>query len=171
MSSLGVLDDTAETTVAHLDCHRRGHLRSVGHARLEPPGVRRPGGLPVTITVTSSMNPSSFDQGVMYTATLTTSDLMSIDPADTVAFQDGGNDINGCNSQLLSSNGMAGMFTATCSEPSNNMSVGAHDITALFGGDSTYAQGSGSMTQNVNPAADDHDDHLPVARVIGVLRK
>ena len=116
------------------------------------PASAIPGGLPVTIMVTSSMNPSTFDQGVMYTATLTTSDANSIDPADTVDFQDNGNDINACNGQLLTGTGTAGMFQATCSESSSNMSVGAHNIMVLFGGDSTYASGSGSLTQNVNQA-------------------
>jgi hypothetical protein len=32
------------------------------------------------------------------------------------------------------------------------MSVGSHTITALFPGDSTYDQGSGSLNQTVNQA-------------------
>ncbi len=116
-----------------------------------PPASAIPGGLPVDITVSSSMNPSSFFQGVTYTATLTTSDLGNTDPGDTVGFQDNGGGIVGCNNQPLS--GTAGVFTATCGEPGSFMSVGAHTITVLFGGDSTYAPGSGTLTQNVNHAA------------------
>ena len=42
-----------------------------------------------------------FGQDVTYTATLTTSDLGSLDPSDTIEFQDNGNDIVNCNSQAL----------------------------------------------------------------------
>src|ERR1700683_3329900 len=75
---------------------------------LSHPASAGPIGVPVAINVISSMNPSTFDEPVTYTATLTASDNGTIDPADTVDFQDGGNDINGCNSQLLSPNGTAG---------------------------------------------------------------
>ena len=55
-----------------------------------------PGGPPVTIVVSSTANPSTFDQDVTYTATLTTSDSGNLDTPDTIEFQDNGGDISGC---------------------------------------------------------------------------
>ena len=52
-----------------------------------------PGGIPVTITVTASANPSSFGQDVTYTATLVTSDSRSLVNPDSIEFQDNGNDV------------------------------------------------------------------------------
>jgi Bacterial Ig-like domain (group 3) len=112
-----------------------------------------PGGVPVEIDVASSANPSTYDQSVTYTATLTTSDSGSLDIADNVEFRDGGGDISGCSSQPLVSTSMAGTYTATCDEPAVAMFVGSHDIEVDFGGDSTYAPGSGSLTQVVDQAA------------------
>ena len=111
-----------------------------------------PGGPPVTIVVSSTANPSTFDQDVTYTATLTTSDSGNLDITDTIEFQDNGGDISGCSFQPLASTPTAGTYVATCDESASNMSVGAHDITASFPGDSTYDQGSGSLTQTVNQA-------------------
>ena len=107
----------------------------------------------MSIIVLSSANPSTFDQGVTYTATLTTSDSGNLDITDTIEFQDNGGDISGCSSQPLVSTPTAGTYLATCDESANNMSVGSHNITALFAGDSTYDQGSGSLNQTVNQAA------------------
>ncbi len=118
-----------------------------------PSAFAFPGGPSVGIVVLSSANPSSYDQSVTYTATLTTSDSGSIDITDTIEFMDGGSDIPGCSSQLLTGTGTVGEFTATCSEPATSMSVGPHTITADFAGDSTYTPGSGSMTQTVDQAA------------------
>ena len=111
-----------------------------------------PGGLAVTIVVTATANPSTFDQDVAYTATLTTSDAGNLDITDTIEFQDNGGDISGCSFQSLASTADAGTYTATCDEPASNMSVGSHNITAFFPGDSTYDQGSGSLSQTVDQA-------------------
>ena len=111
-----------------------------------------PGGLPVTIVVTATANPSTFDQDVTYTATLTTSDSGNIDITDTIEFQDNGGDISGCSFQSLAGTTTAGTYAATCDESASNMSVGSHNITAFFPGDSTYDQGSGSQNQTVNQA-------------------
>ncbi len=111
-----------------------------------------PGGLAVTVVVSSSANPSTFDQDVTYIATLTTSDSGNLDITDTIEFQDNGADISGCSSQLLMNTPSAGVYVASCDESANNMSVGSHNITAQFPGDSTYDQGSGSLNQMVNQA-------------------
>lgn len=117
-----------------------------------PSAFALPGGVPVSIIVSSPVNPSTYDQSVTYTATLTTSDSGSLDIGDNIEFRDGGGDIPGCNSQALASTGMAGMYTATCNESAVSMSVGSHGITADFAGDSTYAPASGSLTQTVDQA-------------------
>ena len=112
-----------------------------------------PGGLPVTIIVASTANPSTFDQDVTYTATLTTSDSGNLDLLDTIEFQDNGGDIAGCTFAPLASTVTVGTYTATCDESASNMSVGSHNITASFQGDSVYDQGSGSLSQTVDQAA------------------
>lgn len=111
-----------------------------------------PGGLQVTVVVSSSANPSTFDQDVTYTATLTTSNSGNLDITDTIEFQDNGGDISGCSSQPLMSTPTVGIYVASCDESANNMSVGSHNITAQFPGDSTYDQGSGSLNQTVDEA-------------------
>ncbi len=111
-----------------------------------------PGGLAVTIAVTTSANPATFDQDVTYTATLTTSDSGNLDLTDAIEFQDNGGDISGCSFQSLASTATAGTYVATCDEAGSNMSVGSHNITAFFSGDSTYDQGSSSLGQTVNQA-------------------
>ena len=109
--------------------------------------------IPVSVSVTSSANPSAFGQDVTYTATLTTSDSGSIDPGDTIEFQDNGNDINNCNSQSLDANGTPGTYTATCDEPNSSLSVGSHNITAIFHGDPNYFAATGFLpTQTVQQA-------------------
>jgi hypothetical protein len=111
-----------------------------------------PGGPGVTIVVSSTANPSAFDQDVTYTATLTTSDLGNLITPDTIEFQDNGGDISGCSFQPLASTATAGAYVATCDESASNMSVGSHNITASFPGDSVYDQGTDSLSQMVTPA-------------------
>ena len=111
-----------------------------------------PGGPPVTIVVSSTANPSTFDQDVTYTATLTTSDSGNLPTPDTIEFRDNGGDISGCSFQALTSTATAGTYVATCDESASNMSVGSHNITASFQGDSVYDQGFGSLSQTVNLA-------------------
>jgi hypothetical protein len=118
-----------------------------------PPAFALPGGVPVGVIVSSPVNPSTYDQGVTYTATLTTSDSGNLDIGDNIEFRDGGGDIPGCNSQALASTSTPGMYTATCDEPAGSMSVGSHGITADFAGDSVYAPASGSLSQVVAQAA------------------
>jgi Bacterial Ig-like domain (group 3) len=45
-----------------------------------------------------------------------------------------------------------GTYVATCQQPANNVTVGTPNISALFGGDSVYDQGSGSLSETVIPA-------------------
>jgi hypothetical protein len=108
---------------------------------------------PVSISVVSSADPSSFGQDVTYTATLTTSDMGLLDPADGIQFEDNGNSINNCNFQLLTPTGPAGAYKAACDESANSLSVGDHAISAVFFGDQNYAPETGLLpTQTVDPA-------------------
>ena len=90
------------------------------------------GGNPSTNTLTSSQNPSLAGGGVTFTATVTGSGGT---PTGTVVFMDGTNTLgNG----TLNASGLANFSTAA-------LSLGAHSITALYGGDSTFG-GSASST-------------------------
>ncbi len=108
-----------------------------------------PEGVPVIVTLTSSANPSAFGQDVTYFVTLVASDGGSPAITDYIEFQDNRNDIIGCGTVPLTPTGTPGTYTATCDEPGSAMPVGAHSIAALFAGDTTYAFGSGSLTQVV----------------------
>ncbi len=94
--------------------------------------------VPVVISVVSSANPSTLGQDVTYTVTLTTTDEGALDPTDGIEFRDNGTDIPNCNNVLLGGMAPPGIYTATCDEPGNSLSVGDHSIAAIFGGDNTY---------------------------------
>ena len=129
-----------------------------------------PGGPPVTLVVTSTANPSTFDQDVTYTATLTTSDSGNLPTPDTIEFQDNGGDISGCGFQPLA-NTVAGTYVATCDEPASNMSVGSHNITASFQGDSVYDQGFGLPEPDGRSGTDRYHHHLPLSRIVRHVRQ
>jgi beta-glucanase (GH16 family) len=91
-----------------------------------------------TVTVTSSGNPSIFGQPVTFTATLTPASATG-----TVQFQDGGANL-GVPAAVSSGSATSGPFS---------LSAGAHNITAVYSGDSNFATNSGSLpTQTVNQA-------------------
>jgi len=97
------------------------------------------GALPTTTMVVSSVNPSVFGQSVTFTATVSGTGT----PTGTVQFKDSGITIG---SGTLSG-GVATFATAA-------LHAGAHNITAVYGGDSTFAGSTGSLpTQTVNRAA------------------
>jgi hypothetical protein len=108
--------------------------------------------VPVTVTVSSSANPSAAYQDVIYTATLVTSDAGALAQGDTITFADNNTDINGCGNQSLMSIG-SGTYTATCTETGNAMSLGGHSVSASFNGDINYTPETGYLTQSVNPGA------------------
>src|SRR5581483_6320939 len=90
--------------------------------------------VPTTTTLVSSVNPSTFGQSVTFTATVTSSG--SGTPTGTVTFMDGATTLG----TGTLSGGVASFSTAT-------LSVGTHSITAVYGGDSTFA---GSTSNTVN---------------------
>jgi hypothetical protein len=94
-----------------------------------------------TMTVSSSLNPSTFGEGVTYTATLNTTAATG-----TVTFQDGGTTIPGCNAQTVNN----GNATCTVADPT----AGGHWIKAIYNGDNNYTSSSSSgFTQTVNKKA------------------
>ena len=93
-----------------------------------------------TTAVSSSLNPSHYNDSVTFTTTVTGSGGT---PTGTVDFKDGGTDISGCSNVALTSG------SADCALSS--LAVGEHTITAEYSGDS-YFSGSTSLplTQTVN---------------------
>jgi hypothetical protein len=91
-----------------------------------------------TTSVTSDIHPSTFHQGVTFTATITSGG--GTVNSGTVDFKSDGVDIVGCSAQPVASNG-----TATCG-PITGLSAGSHPITAYFSGATIFAASNGAMS-------------------------
>ncbi len=97
---------------------------------------------PSTTALASSANPSAFGQAITFTATV------SIPPGGgaaggTISFKDG--------ATILGTATLDGVLQATFTTAA--LSVGAHSITAVYGGDTTYgASTSPTVTQTVSKA-------------------
>ncbi len=90
-----------------------------------------------TTSVATSGTPSTFGSSVTFTATVTSG------ATGNVAFYDG--------ATLLGSSPLSG---GTATFTTSALSVGAHSITAVYGGDANYtASTSAAITQTVNPLA------------------
>ena len=97
-----------------------------------------------TITsLSSSANPSNFNQAVTFTATVSPMAPGAGTPTATVSFSDGATSLG---SVALDSNGAAS-FTAS------SLTVGAHTITASYAGDTNFNASSSSLSQIVNKVA------------------
>jgi hypothetical protein len=84
--------------------------------------------------VSSSANPSSVNQSVTFTATVT-----GVSPTGTVTFQDGGSTI-----------GTGTLAGGSTTFSTSTLSVGSHSITAVYGGDSNdNTSTSAAVTQVV----------------------
>jgi hypothetical protein len=96
-----------------------------------------------TTGVTSSANPSVSGQSVTFTATVTANAPGSGTPTGTVQFK-----IDGVNSgsPVAMSGGSATSGSIT------SLSVGAHTISAVYSGDSSFTATTGTLTQTVNNA-------------------
>ena len=93
-----------------------------------------------TTGVASSANPSMFQQMVTFTVTVTPQ--YTCTPTGTVTLFDGGTQL----ASLALSGGMAKYTTSA-------LSVGMHNITASYGGDSNFnGSSSAILVQTVNPA-------------------
>ena len=95
-----------------------------------------------TTAVDSSANPSTVEQAVTFTATVS-----PVPDGGTVSFTDGGTPMTGCSFEAVSAAG-----TAPCQV--TYTAVGSHSITATYSGDTNFAPSSDdTLTQTVNPAA------------------
>jgi len=96
-----------------------------------------------TTTLGSSQNPSVYGQSVTFTAAVADSETGSV-PAGTVTFMDSGTPIG---SGTVTSSAQAVFSTMS-------LSPGSHDITAEYGGDTSFETStSAPSTQTVNQAA------------------
>jgi hypothetical protein len=89
-----------------------------------------------TVTLTSSVNPSSFEQNVTFKAKV---DNSSHTPTGTVTFYDG-----------LSSIGSVSLTGDSAQVSTANLTAGAHTIKAVYGGDGNFKSDSTSIVQTVN---------------------
>ena len=98
-----------------------------------------------TTDLKSSANPSSFGQSVTFTATVKAASPGSGTPSGTVTFYDGSTEIG------TGTLGLGNPDTATFTTAS--FSVGAHAITAVYGGDGNFTTStSTAINQGVNQA-------------------
>ena len=113
---------------------------------------------PTTTTLSSSANPSVVGQPVTYTATVAPVPPATGTPTGTVTFNDGASAIPGCASVALDSSG-----AATCT--TSDLAAGTHNITAIYSGDSTFAQSTSNppLSQTVVGCAAGHTSYLLTA--------
>lgn len=92
---------------------------------------------PTTISVSSSTNPSTSDQSVTFTTTVSPSTATG-----TVTFMDG-----------LTTLGTSTLSSGSATLSSSQLSVGSHSITAVYSGDASYSSSTSAvLTQTVNQA-------------------
>ncbi len=90
-----------------------------------------------SVTLTSSLNPSTYGSSVTFTAAVTPANATG-----TVTFNDG--------SATL---GTGTISSGTATYSTSALSAGSHSITAVYGGDSNYDSSTSSVvTQTINPA-------------------
>jgi len=95
-----------------------------------------------TATVTSSLNPSAHNQAVTFTATVVANAPGTAIPTGTVTFK------NGTKKLGMASLNAAGQASLTTS----SLSVGTHQITAVYGGSSIFLTStSATLVQTVTP--------------------
>jgi len=92
-----------------------------------------------TTALTSSPNPSSLEQAVTFTATVTASQFFKFQPTGTVTFTYGSTTL--CNAVTLSGG------TATCTY--SNLPAGTDTVTGAYSGDTNFTPSSGTVNQTV----------------------
>ncbi len=103
--------------------------------------VNPPVKLTSTTAVTSSLNPSGQGQSVTFTGTVSGPSGNLIVPTGTLTFMDGASTLG---TGTLNASGQATYSTSS-------LTAGTHSITAVYGGDSTFAGSTSSaLTQTVN---------------------
>ncbi len=103
--------------------------------------VNPAGGTPSNTALVSSLNPSVFGQSVTFTATVTGTGPT---PTGSVTFMDG---ITPLVTVPLNGSAQASLTTST-------LIVGSHPITAVYGGDTTYAGSTSPIVNQVVNKAD-----------------
>ena len=94
---------------------------------------------PPSIALTSSVNPSNFEQAVTFTATVTAANGA---PSGTVDFRDNGTAFAGCIAAPL----VSGVARCTI----DGLMPGAHAISAAYPGDATFGPGvSATLSQSI----------------------
>ncbi len=106
------------------------------------PLIQRIGGSATAILLLSSANPSFVGQSVTFTAALTSASLQV--PTGTVRFEDNGTPLATVN---INAQGNA-IFTTSA------LTLGNHQITAIYDGNATFLASSASLTQRVTQAVD-----------------
>src|SRR5208283_3476394 len=91
-----------------------------------------------TMTLTSSLNPSTYEQNVTFYVTVTSS---SVTPTGSVNFYDG--------ATLL---GNVALVGDSAQISSSALTAGSHNIKAVYSGDSNFKSDTSSVTQVVNQA-------------------
>ncbi len=91
-----------------------------------------------TTTLTSSLNPSQYNQSVTFTATVAAASPATGTPTGTVTFKDGGTTLG----TGTLSGGVATYSTST-------LSIGTHSITAVYGGDTNFTGSTSSVLSQV----------------------
>ncbi len=91
-----------------------------------------------TLTLSSSANPSTFEQSVTFKIHVTNS---SHTPTGSVTFYDG-----------VSALGTASLVGDSALVSTPNLTGGGHTVKAVYGGDGNFVSDSTTLTQTVNPA-------------------
>ncbi|HET9409689.1 MAG TPA: Ig-like domain repeat protein [Candidatus Sulfotelmatobacter sp.] len=104
--------------------------------------VSKIGRFNTSTALSSSLNPSLFGQSITFTATVTSMTATAVAPSGTVTFKNGTTTL-----------GTATLVSGSAKFTTSKLAVGAHSITAVYGGDKTFI-GSTSPTfaQTVNKA-------------------
>ena len=96
--------------------------------------------VPTSTSVTSSLNPSVYGQGVTFTATVVSSGAAT--PTGSVTFKNGSSTL-----------GIATLSAGVASFTTTKLSAGVRNITAFYSGDTQSAKSSGSFVQTVSQAS------------------
>jgi hypothetical protein len=127
---VGTISDTVTTTYPGDSSFNGSSGSLTGN-----PQVVNPAG--TTTTLISSQNPSTFNQAVTFTATVTQTGGPGT-PTGTVTFKDGATTLNTVN--LVG--GVAALTTST-------LTPGSHSLTATYNGNAIFTGSNGSFTQSV----------------------
>ncbi len=103
-------------------------------------------GLPVTLTLASSLNPANLGQAVSLTAGLSTQGGAAVQPTGTITFTD-----NGAPLGSTLTVGGSGSFSWTLLNGFSN--AGQNTIVATYSGDANYGSATATLVENVNPVA------------------